>query len=122
MDIHNVLSELQAERNRIDHAIAALEGLTAGAAPRRGRPPKAKTAAAAPGKKQRTMSAAARKRISEAMKKRWAKWQGKSAPKAAKAAPKKSTARPAMSAAARKKLSEMMKKRWAERQSKANAA
>ncbi len=122
MDIQNVLSELQAERKRIDLAIAALEGLTAGTAPRRGRPPKAKIAASTPGKKQRTMSAAARKRISEAMKNRWAKWQGKSAPKAAKAAPKKSTARPPMSAAARKKLSEMMKKRWAERQNKTNAA
>ncbi len=49
------------------------------------------------------MSPAARKRISEAMKKRWAAWHGKSAPK-----------RKAMSPAARKRLSEMMKKRWAE--------
>ena len=30
------------------------------------------------------MSAAARKRISDAMKQRWAKWKGKSAPKKAK--------------------------------------
>jgi len=52
------------------------------------------------------MSAAARKRISEAMKQRWAKWKGKSAPKKAKP-------RPAMSAAARKKLSTLMKARWA---------
>jgi hypothetical protein len=54
------------------------------------------------------MSAAARKRISEAMKQRWAKWKGK-------AAPKKTKARPAMSAAARKKLSALMKARWAAR-------
>jgi hypothetical protein len=54
------------------------------------------------------MSAAARNRISEAMKQRWAKWKGKSAPK-------KSKGRPAMSAAARKKLSTLMKARWAAR-------
>ncbi len=59
----------------------------------------------------RHMSAAARKRISEAMKQRWAKWKGKSAPK--KSAPAKTKARPAMSAAARKKLSDFMKARWA---------
>ena len=54
------------------------------------------------------MSAAARKRISDAMKQRWAKWKGKSAPKKAKG-------RPPMSAAARKKLSALMKARWAAR-------
>jgi hypothetical protein len=54
------------------------------------------------------MNAAARKRISEAMKQRWAKWKGKSAPK-------KTKARPAMSAAARKKLSALMKARWQQR-------
>jgi hypothetical protein len=54
------------------------------------------------------MSASARKRISEAMKQRWAKWKGKSAPK-------KSKSRPAMSAAARRKLSTLMKARWAAR-------
>jgi hypothetical protein len=54
------------------------------------------------------MSAAARKRISEAMKQRWAKWKGKSAPK-------KTKARPPMSAAARKKLSAQMKVRSAAR-------
>ena len=61
------------------------------------------------------MSAAARKRISEAMKQRWAKWGGKSAPK--KAVPKRQRMSPAM----RKKLSVMMKARWAQR-NKAKAA
>ena len=101
MDIQSLVSSLKAERGRIDQAISALEGLTSGSA-RRGRPPKAKPAAPA-ARKSRNMSAAARKRISEAMKKRWAAWHGKSAPK-----------RKAMSPAARKRLSEMMKKRWAE--------
>jgi len=59
------------------------------------------------------MSAAARKRISAAMRRRWAKWGGKSAPKKAEAAQKKPTGRKPMSAAMRKKLSAMMKARWA---------
>ena len=102
MDIANVVAALKEQRTRIDHAIAALEGL--GSPARRGRPPKtgARTG--------RHMSAAARKRISEAMKQRWAKWHRKSAPK--KSAPVKTKTRPAMSAAARKKLSDLMKARW----------
>lgn len=82
MDIQALVSDLKVERNRIDQAISALEGLTSSSPPRRGRPPKAKTAVPTAGKKRRRrMSAAARKRISEAMKKRWATWHGKSAPK-----------------------------------------
>jgi hypothetical protein len=114
MDIQKVVAELSGERNRIDRAIAALEGLSQPAR-RRGRPPKSTIAVPAPRKKRRTLSAAARKRISAAMKKRWATWQGRSAPKAAKDMPKKSSGRRPMSAAMRKKLSAMMKARWAER-------
>ena len=40
VDIHHILSELQAERARLDRVITALEGLSAGSAPRRGRPAK----------------------------------------------------------------------------------
>jgi len=103
MDIANLVAALKEQRTRIDHAIAVLEGL--GSPARRGRPPKKGTTTG------RHMSPAARKRISEAMKQRWAKQKGKSAPK--KSAPAKTKARPAMSAAARKKLSDMMKARWA---------
>jgi len=59
------------------------------------------------------MSPAARKRISAAMKQRWAKWGGKSAPKKPAAPAKKATGRKPMSAAAKKRLSELMKARWA---------
>ena len=115
MDIQNLLAELRAEFSRINHAIAALEGLFS-SEPRRGRPPKSKkTAALAPTKKRRTISAAARRRISKAMKQRWAKWKGKSAPKQVKVAPNGPGRRPHMSAAAKKRLSELMKARWAER-------
>lgn len=102
MDIAGVVAALKQQRTRLDQAISALEGLSATAL-RRGRPPKAVPTTARPG---RHMSAAARRRISEAMKQRWAKWKGKSAPK-------KTKARPAMSAAGRKKLSALMKARWA---------
>jgi hypothetical protein len=62
------------------------------------------------------MSPAARKRISAAMKQRWAKWKGKSAPKTVTPVPKKTTGRKPMSAAMRKKLSALMKARWAAKQ------
>jgi hypothetical protein len=104
MDIQIIVSDLKAERNRIDEAISALEGLTS-AALRRGRPPKATSSDG----KHRQMSPAARKRISEAMKQRWAKWKGESVPKRA-------IGRPSMSAAAGKKLSVLMKARWAAKQ------
>ena len=106
MNIDNLLGQLRSELSRIEQAVAALEALAGGARPKRGRPPKAG--------RTRHMSAAARKRISEAMKQRWAKWKGKSAPKAKAAAPKKAVRR-LMSPAARKKLSAMMKARWEER-------
>jgi hypothetical protein len=108
MDIQTTVSDLKDERNRIDQAISALEGLTS-TAPRRGRPPKAAMTSG----KRRRMSTTARKRISEAMKQRWAKWKGKSAPKQAKSTPKKTAVRRPMSAAAKKKLSALMKARWA---------
>jgi hypothetical protein len=62
MDIQQILSDLKNERERIDAAIRALEG-SGKRGP--GRP-------AGSGRKRRTMSPAARKRISEMMKIRWA--------------------------------------------------
>jgi hypothetical protein len=76
MDLKSVLEQLQSERDRVNQAIAALEILQGiSSAPRRGRPPKnparfGGSVVAMP--KKRTMSPAARKRISEMMKKRWA--------------------------------------------------
>ena len=106
MNLESILAELRSERARMDHAISALEELAGPSAPRRGRPPKSQTAPATR-QKRRTMSAAARQRISEAMKQRWANRKSKSAP--GKAKPR------GMSAAARKKLSTLMKARWAAR-------
>ncbi len=63
MDTQQIISELEAERDRLDQAISALRGSMrgrrglVGGRGRRGR---------------RHLSASAKKRISEMMKKRWA--------------------------------------------------
>ena len=73
MDIQSILSDLKRERARLDQAIAALEG---GSEPRRrGRPVGSGSGKSQP---RRHMSAAARKRISEMMKQRWAERKKKS--------------------------------------------
>ena len=60
MDTITIIDALEAERDRLDRAIAALRGA------RRGRKP------GRPAGGVRQMSAAARRRISQAQKKRWA--------------------------------------------------
>jgi hypothetical protein len=74
MNTTEIVQQLRAERDKLDAAIQALEGVGDGAATkRRGRPPgTANKPAAGRPRKKRTMSAAARKRISEAMRQRWA--------------------------------------------------
>jgi hypothetical protein len=111
MDIQSIVEQLRQEVSRIERAIAAIAGL--GSQPARlGRLPKRSQAKPTQIKKGHRMSAAGRKRISAAMKQRWANWKGKSAPKKAPAS-KKTSGRKPMSAAMRKKLSMMMKARWA---------
>jgi hypothetical protein len=72
MDLGKILSELKKERDGLIRAIAALEGIT-GTHPRisktsaKASTTNAKTAA----KRRSALSAAGRKRISQAMKKRW---------------------------------------------------
>ncbi len=73
MNVTDIIQQLTQERGRIDAAITALEGLSgAPTGKRRGRPPGSGKKAAGVPKKRRTMSAAARKLISIAQKKRWA--------------------------------------------------
>jgi hypothetical protein len=70
MDINSILFALRAERDRISGAIAALEGLDRGDTKSRHMP---KTVHHSDnGRGGRRMSAAARKRMSEMMKQRWA--------------------------------------------------
>jgi hypothetical protein len=61
MNIDSILSDLRAQRDRINAAISALESTATST--RRGRPA---------GRRPRRMSAAARARLSKAMKARWA--------------------------------------------------
>jgi exonuclease VII small subunit len=64
MDTQQIISELEAERDRLEQAISALRGSMNG---RRG------IAAVGGGRRgRRHLSAAAKKRISDMMKKRWA--------------------------------------------------
>ena len=66
MNIENILSQLEAERDRIQDAISALKSLTTKST--------GKTSARQSGRvtRRRGMSAAGRKRISDMMKARWA--------------------------------------------------
>jgi len=64
LTLDTILTELKAERDRLNQAIAALEGTTAAG---RGRKKAQKTEKPS----RRPMSAAARKRLSEAKRKWW---------------------------------------------------
>jgi hypothetical protein len=101
----------EAQKTRLDARIAEIRQKLGGDADSSEEP-----AAEAPtnGRKRRKMSAAARKRIADAQKKRWAavrKESGSPATAAkAEAAPK---AKRRLSAAGRKRIIEATKKRWA---------
>ena len=68
MDIERIVAELEQERDRINQAIASLKGVNSPGSAR-----KIVAANRKSGRQRRGgMSAAARKRLSEMMKKRWA--------------------------------------------------
>ena len=69
MSLQTIIAELKAERASLDRAISAIEGLNS-TGRRRGRPPGSTRAAKKRGR--RRLSVAARKRISQAQKQRWA--------------------------------------------------
>jgi hypothetical protein len=82
MDLARIVSELKKERDRIHRAIAALDGESSQKQNTR----VSKILETTVPKTRHRMSAAGRRRISEAMKKRWAarkKTTGKQAAKAA---------------------------------------
>lgn len=73
-DLNAVLGQLKRERDQLDRAIRALSGVVGSSSGTR-----------APGKQgaRRTLSAAARQRIAEAQRARWAKIKSKAGKKAA---------------------------------------
>jgi len=97
MNTHSILAELRAERDRIDRAIAAIEGLNSTGRRRAGRPPRA-------AHKRRTFSAATRLKMAAAQRARWAKAKPTQAMK---------PARRRMSRAARKRIAAAQRARWA---------
>jgi hypothetical protein len=70
LDTQEIVRELKAERNRLDRAIAALDGTNTTRATLATHKPSG-NGASAPRKRHR-ISAAGRKRLSMMMKKRWA--------------------------------------------------
>ncbi len=108
MNITKIITELKTERDRIDRAIAAIEGLNSAGHQRAGRPPRA----AANRRRRSRMSAAARAKLSRLLKQRWA--QGKMGRKASAKPPQLSKSKRRISAAGRKRIIEAAKRRWAE--------
>jgi hypothetical protein len=106
MDIKPILTDLKAELNRLNQAIAALESLDGAAT---AITPAAKAVPAQ--SKRRGLTPAGRRRLSEKMKARWAARRMQ----AAKPASKKTTGRRTVIAASRKKMAEAQRKRWAAR-------
>ena len=89
MDVSRILSEIDAEIARLQQARGALTALTGtgtvASAPRRGRPPKnsanTETKTAPGTRRKRNLTPEGRKRIADAMKRRWAERRGSSAEK-----------------------------------------
>lgn len=72
MDVSRMISEIDAEISRLQQARSALTGIAASGtvAPRRGRPKGSLNKSTT--KRKRNLSPEGRKRIAEAMKRRWA--------------------------------------------------
>jgi len=94
--LNRILAELRAERDRLDRAIVAIEGLKSTG---RGSASRAQRAV----RKRRTFSAATRARMAAAQRARWAKAKQAKTPKPVRR----------MSRAARKKIAAAQRARWA---------
>jgi len=74
MDVTRILSEIDAEIARLQQARSALTAIAASGtvAPRRGRPKGSVNKKATSSRRKRNLTPEGRKRIAEAMKRRWA--------------------------------------------------
>jgi len=103
--INAAIAGFEGQKKRIDAQIADLrQALTGNGAHG--------AAASEPVHRKRKMSAAARKRIADAQRKRWAAARGESGVEA-RSAPEARTPKRRMSAAGRKAIIEATRKRWA---------
>jgi len=68
LDIERIVAELEQERDRINQAIASLKGVNSSGSTRKSAARNGRSG----GRQRGGMSAAARKRLSQTMKKRWA--------------------------------------------------
>jgi len=105
MDTNRILDELKAERDRIDRAISAIEGLNSAG---HGSASRAQRAA----RTRRTFSAATRARMAAAQRARWAKAKPAQASKPARR----------VSRAARKRMAAAQRARWAKVRAQKKAA
>jgi hypothetical protein len=115
MDTAPILADLRSQRERLDQAIAALEGLEKPASPKEGAaissPSRRKPVAiAAPAKSGSRISPEGMARIIAATKARWARVR---AAKASAAKGSITAVGRTLSPAARKRMSEAVTKRWA---------
>jgi len=107
---HEVLAAaiegFEAQKKHIDSQIAEIRQILSGGSPEPAATPE-------PGRKRRKMSAAGRKRIAEAQRKRWAASRKGSVAPAKAAKPEAQKPKRRLSAAGRKRIIEATKKRWA---------
>ena len=119
MDIESIVAELRSEVARISQVIGLLGGNTPTKA-RVGRPP-ASAQGSSRAKRGGGLTPAGRRKLSLAMKRRWAQRRGATGASKANtsvAAAVKPKKRGGITAAGRRKLSEAMKRRWAEKKRK----
>ena len=120
MDLDRIISELESERDRIGRAIALLENGSKNGTRKAAVPMKTATS----NRRSGGLTPAGRKRLSEAMKKRWAERSVSTGTSRKTAAPVRTATqekkRGGLTAAGRKRLSQAMKKRWAERKKKSS--
>ncbi|HZQ17808.1 MAG TPA: hypothetical protein VFA90_03725 [Terriglobales bacterium] len=117
-NLNSALQQLRDERKqaqvqleKLDQAIAVIEGLSGGSA----------TSRSVGRRGGRTLSAEARRRISEAQRARWAA-RKKQSGSTASAGPRAVPNRKPLSAAARRKIAAAQKARWAKFRSQQKAA
>ena len=107
-NVENAISQLEKQRSAIDRALSALREVTGSAATRAdgNRIPQSK-------RKKRHLSPEGRKRIIEAIRRRWAAHRSGKAGAPKKAAASSRPRRGKLSEEGRKRLALAMKKRWA---------